>query len=165
MPVVSDTSPILGLSAIGLLELLQEQFGAVFIPQAVLAELKVETDFCGTASIQDALKAGWLDVHEIKNKPLAQALSFELDRGESETITLAMDLGIEMIVMDENMGRERARTMGLKTVGVLGVMLNAKKSGRIDSMSRAMQSLRSEIGFFISDRLYQQILKQAGESE
>jgi len=31
MLVVSDTSPILGLLAINLLELLHEQFGAVFI--------------------------------------------------------------------------------------------------------------------------------------
>ena len=45
MPAVSDTSPILGLSAIGLLDLLKSQFDTVFIPQAVLDELKVETNF------------------------------------------------------------------------------------------------------------------------
>jgi predicted nucleic acid-binding protein len=45
MPVVSDTSPILGLSSIGHLELLQDQFGEVFIPQAVLAKLKREISF------------------------------------------------------------------------------------------------------------------------
>jgi predicted nucleic acid-binding protein len=39
MPVVSDTSPILGLSSIGHLELLQEQFGEVFIPQALRREI------------------------------------------------------------------------------------------------------------------------------
>lgn len=56
MPAVSDTSPILGLSAIGYLYLLQDQFGAVFIPQAVLAEIKVETGFRGTAAVEQALK-------------------------------------------------------------------------------------------------------------
>ena len=59
MPAVSDTSPLLGLSAIGCLELLQEQFGAVFIPQAVLDELKIETGFRGTSTIHDALSDGW----------------------------------------------------------------------------------------------------------
>lgn len=164
MPAVSDTSPLLGLSAIGLLELLREQFGAVFIPQAVLAELKVETDFQGTPAIQQALKDGWLEARDIQNKPLAQALSLELDKGESEAITLAMDLGVEIIVMDERIGREHARAMGLKTIGVLGVLLNAKKHGRIGSMKNAMQSLRDEIGFFISDELHEQILAQSGES-
>jgi len=56
MPAVSDTSPILGLSAIGHLELLQEQFGAVFIPQAVLAELK------------NGIKNGWCSRHTIECK-------------------------------------------------------------------------------------------------
>jgi predicted nucleic acid-binding protein len=95
MPAVSDTSPLLGLSAIGQLELLQEQFGAVFIPQAVLDEVKLETNFRGTSIIQQALSAGWVEVREIQNKPLAQALSLELDWGESEAITLAMDLGVK----------------------------------------------------------------------
>jgi predicted nucleic acid-binding protein len=36
MPTVSDTSPILGLAIIGHLELLHEQFGAVFIPRTDL---------------------------------------------------------------------------------------------------------------------------------
>jgi len=164
MPVVSDTSPILGLSSIGRLDLLQDQFGEVFIPQAVLSELKVETDFRGTDAIQLALSAGWLNPVEIQNKPLAQSLSLELDRGESEAITLAMDLGMEMIVMDERIGRERAKALGLKTVGILGILLSAKKHGKIDSVGNAMKALRREIGFFISERLYQEILKQANEA-
>ena len=110
MPAVSDTSPILGLSAIGLLDLLKSQFDTVFIPQAVLDELKIETNFRGTSVIQEALKDGWLEPREVQNKPLAQALSLELDKGESEAIALAVDLKIEMLVMDESMGRERARS-------------------------------------------------------
>ncbi len=165
MPAVSDTSPILGLSAIGLLDLLKSQFEAVFIPQAVLDELKVETNFRGTSAIQQALKNGWLEPREVQNKPLAQALSLELDKGESESIALAVDLGIQILVMDETMGRERARAMGLQTVGVLGVLLNAKKHKQIKSVREAMESLQQGVGFFISDELFRQVLKAAGESE
>ena len=163
MPAVSDTSPILGLAVIGHLSLLENQFGEIFIPLAVASELKVDSDFRGAAAIQHALNNGWLKVKEIQNKPLAQSLSLELDQGESEAITLAVDLGIQMIVMDEKIGRERARNMGLKTVGVLGVLLNAKKHGQIQSLKEAMTALKSEVGFFISDDLYRQILAQAGE--
>ncbi len=83
----------------------------IFIPQVVLDELKVETNFRGTSVIQEALKNGWLEPHQVQNKPLAQALSLELDKGESEAIALAVDLKTEMLVMDESMGRERARAM------------------------------------------------------
>ena len=97
------------------------------------------------------------------NKPLAQSLFQELDQGEAEAITLAVDLGVEMIVMDEKIGREHARGLGLKTVGVLGVLLTAKRQGRIKSLNDAMTALRTEVGFFVSDDLYRQILVQAGE--
>ncbi len=73
MPAVSDTSPLLGLSAIGLLDLLQSQFETVYIPQAVLDELKAEANFRGTSAIQQALKNRWLEPREVQNKPLAQA--------------------------------------------------------------------------------------------
>lgn len=163
MPAVSDTSPILGLAIIGHLGLLKEQFGEIYIPQAVLAELKVGENFRGSTVVQSALSDGWLMAKNIQNKPLAQLLSQELDQGEAEAITLAVDLSVEMIVMDEKIGRERARGLGLKTVGVLGVLLSAKKHGQIPSLDDAMASLRDEVGFFISDELYRQILTEAGE--
>jgi predicted nucleic acid-binding protein len=163
MPVVSDTSPLLGLAAIGHLELLREQFGAVLIPAAVLAELKLETDFRGVAPIRQAMEDNWLERREVQNTSLVQALSIELDRGEAEALALAIDLGLEIIIMDEQMGRTHARTMGLKSIGVLGILLRAKKTGRIPSLEKTMQALRQEIGFFIADDLYRQILKQAGE--
>jgi predicted nucleic acid-binding protein len=163
MPAVSDTSPILGLAVIGHLDLLQEQFGEIFIPQTVLAELKIDSNFKGASDVRLALNDGWLKAKEIQNKPLAQSLSLDLHLGEAEAITLTIDSGINLLVMDEKIGRERAKDLGLKTVGVLGVLLNAKKHGRIKSLKDAMTALRDEIGFFISDDLYRQILAQAGE--
>ncbi|HET8671665.1 MAG TPA: hypothetical protein VFM05_13890 [Candidatus Saccharimonadales bacterium] len=55
MAVISNTSPILALSAIGHLDLLEVQFGEVLIPEAVQAELKTETDFRDAKIIRQAL--------------------------------------------------------------------------------------------------------------
>lgn len=163
MPAVSDTSPILGLAVIGRLALLREQFGEIYIPLAVLEELKTETNFRGVSAVQEALQDGWIISHEAQNKPLVQSLSVELNQGESEAIALATDMGVKIIVMDERLGRDRARNLGLQTIGVLGILLTAKKQGKIASLAESMTALRNEIGFFISDELYRQILKQAGE--
>lgn len=163
MPAVSDTSPILGLAVIGRLALLREQFGEIYIPLAVLEELKTETNFRGVPAVQDALQDGWIISQEAQNKPLVQSLSVELNQGESEAIALATDMGVKIIVMDERLGRDRARNLGLQTIGVLGILLTAKKHGKIASLAESMTALRNEIGFFISDELYQQILKQADE--
>ena len=145
------------------MELLHEQFGAVFIPQAVLAELKSETDFRGASVIRESIENGWLETQNVQNLPLVQALSVELDLGEAEALTLATDLHLEIIVMDEHDGRTRARAMGLKPVGVIGILLRAKKDGKIQSLEQVMQSLRDEVGFFVAEELFQRILKEARE--
>jgi hypothetical protein len=163
MPAVSDTSPILGLAVIGRLALLREQFGEIYIPLAVFEELKTETNFRGVPAVQEALQDGWLISREVQNKPLVTSLSAELNLGESEAITLAVDLSFKMIVMDERLGRDRARNLGLQTIGVLGILLTAKKRGQITSLKDEMAALRNEIGFFISDQLYQRLVSQAGE--
>lgn len=163
MLVVSNTSPILGLAAIGELRLLQRQFTEVLIPKAVQLELKAETDFRGTSEIRQALKSNWLKVSEVKNTALVQALALELDQGEAEAIALALETDAELILMDEHEGREKARALGLQTTGVLGILLRAKKEGQIKSIAKTMQALRKEIGFFITDELYQRVLEQADE--
>lgn len=163
MPAVSDTSPIPGLASIGQLELLHEQFGAVFIPQAVLSELKTETNFRGTSVVREALERGWLEAKDVQNLPLVQALSVELDIGEAEALALATDLHLEIIIMDEHDGRARARAMGLKPVGVIGILLRAKRQGRIQSLENTLQALRDEVGFYVADELLQSILKEARE--
>lgn len=136
MAVVSDTSPILALSAIGQLDLLKEQFGEVLIPEAVQTELKTDTDFRGTKDIRQALKQGWLKVQSVENTHLAQALAMELDYGEAEAIALALETQSQIILLDEHEGRAKARAMGLQPIGVLGILLRAKKDGRIDSLKQ-----------------------------
>ena len=145
------------------MELLHEQFGAVFIPGAVLAELKLEQSFRWAGLLNKALSDGWLEVKLIKNLPLVKSLSLELHPGEAEALALATDLNLNMVVMDEHDGRVRARVMGLRTIGVLGILLRAKKQGNIPSLAVAMQDLRREIGFFISDDLYHFILHEAAK--
>jgi predicted nucleic acid-binding protein len=101
----------------------------------------------------------------IQNEPLVQVLLSDLHLGEAEAITLAKDLGLEFILMDEPAGRIKARSLGLKPVGILGLLLSAKKAGKIESLGAEMQALRREVGFFISEELRARLLIVAGEGE
>jgi predicted nucleic acid-binding protein len=163
MPAVSNTSPILGLAAIGCLDLLRRQFGQIEISPVVLAELKTETDFRGAADIASALQEGWILQIEVQDRDLVQALSLDLDAGEAEAIALSLQRGYTQVLMDETDGRARVKALGLKPVGVLGVLLRAKQVKEIDSVRQAMLALRQEIGFFIADELFAEILAQSGE--
>lgn len=163
MPVVSNTSPIWNLASIERLYLLPEQFQEVRIPTDVLSELQVGRDYSEMTRIQQALDDGWLKVKSIGNVSIHQSLMLHLDRGEAAAIALSIETGTNRVLMDEMDGRGVAKKMGLKPIGVLGVLLRAKAEGKISSLSDEMLQLRHDAGFFIAESLFQRLLKEAGE--
>ncbi|MFY9820938.1 MAG: hypothetical protein WAM82_06115 [Thermoanaerobaculia bacterium] len=60
MPVVSNTSPLFNLAAIGKLSLLCQAFDEILIPEAVLAELEPVREYSGVQAIHAAIAQGWI---------------------------------------------------------------------------------------------------------
>ncbi|HIK09196.1 MAG TPA: DUF3368 domain-containing protein [Oscillatoriaceae cyanobacterium M33_DOE_052] len=159
MLVVSNTSPILNLAIVNQLGLLQEQFGEILIPNAVLDELKISEDRPGSQAIREAVSAGWIQIRAVSNEPLAKLLQQTLDRGESEAITLAVELQADWTVLDEREGRKAAKSLGLRVTGIIGILLRAKQSGKLDSLQPVVDGLIKQAGFRIAPELLGQILK------
>jgi len=163
MPVVSNTSPILNLAVVNHLDLLKQQFGKIFVPPTVVIELKLQSDYPGTKIIQQALDAEWIQVVELQNDRVAQILMLELDQGEAAAIALALELSHSLILIDERDGRAKATALGLQPIGILGILLQAKFSGIINSIEDIITDLRHKAGFFIADDLLEAILIEADE--
>jgi hypothetical protein len=164
MPVVSNTSPIWNLASIERLDLLHDQFSELLIPDEVWQELQVGHEYPELARIQRAIDAKWILIKSQTNLHLYQSLMLKLDSGESAAISLALELGAKQILIDETDGRNTAKAMGLHPIGVLGVLLHAKNSGKIVSVSQDVMRLRHEAGFFIAESLFQRVCAMAGES-
>ena len=47
--------------------------------------------------------------------------------------------------------------------GVLGVLLRAKEKGRVGNVESLLKNLREEADFWISDALWKDVLRRAGE--
>ncbi len=163
MLVVSNTSPIMNLAAVDLLDLLRRQFGEVIVPEAVIEELRLDSGYPGTDKIRIAMSEGWLHQVIVENKQVALALRRELDNGEAEAIALALQLGTETILMDEREGRSVAKSMGLSPIGIIGILIRSKQNGEIISVKEALNKLRNEAGFYITDSLMKDILSELGE--
>ena len=163
MLVVSNTSPISNLVLIHHLDFLRDQFARVWIPEAVKREIANIPDPTAKASVETALQEGWLQSGLIENIQLAAVLERELDRGEAEAITLAIEMKADFLLIDERDGRAIARQAGLRVRGVLGVLLRAKATGRISSIKTEIEALRSRAGFFVAPQLEAEILRTAGE--
>ena len=163
MLTVSNTSPLLNLAIINHLHLIEQQFTEVYIPEAVLAELKVNENLLGSRHLKNALTKKWIKVESVKNKALVKLLRRELDQGESEAIALAIEKQADLILLDEKEGRRIARTLNLKITGILGIAIKAHKNGELKSMTNFIHRLRSQAGFHLSSPLEQRILKEVGE--
>lgn len=160
MIVVSNTSPLSNLAAIGRLEILQQLYAKVLIPSAVYQEIidSGETD-PATLAIQTL---DWIECQSITERPLLQKLQINLDPGEAEAITLAVELKAERLIIDERRGRNEAIQLGLQVTGLLGILIAAKQQGFISMVRPVLDDLRAN-GFWIRDRLYTEILQLAGE--
>ncbi len=160
MIVVSDTSGISNLAAIGQLDLLQQLYGTVVIPLAVYQEIinSGATD-PATFAVQNL---DWIQRCSVSNLELLQNMQANLDPGEGSAIALAVELKADRLIVDERRGRERAIQTGVKVIGLLGIFLAAKKQGLISDVRPLLDDLIIH-GFWVRPQLYQEVLSLAGE--
>ena len=162
--VVADAGPLIALSRIDRLALLNALYGPVAVPAAVFSELRVDSDRPGARALSAAFARG-----AIESRPLATGsedalarMSRALDPGEASAILLAEQLQARFLLMDERRGRQVARARGIPVVGVAGVLLAAKRSGFLGSVGAALAEL-SRHRYGPSDALVQEVLRLAGE--
>lgn len=75
--------------------------------------------------------AKWIEHHAVQNRALITALRRDLDQGEAETIALALEIQADLVLLDEREGRRAAQRFGLRALGVVGILLDAKSHGAI----------------------------------
>ncbi len=153
MIVISDTSPITTLIQIGKVDLLHKLHGEILVPEAVRDELfllhPILPEFFRCVPVND-------------HKAVVRLMS-ELDPGESEAIVLAQEQLADVLLIDEIEGRKIAAREGLRFVGLLGVLGQAKLNGLIPSVGEVLAEIENETTFFVSREMKNLTLKLAGE--
>jgi len=161
MRVVSNASPLINLVWIGKLDLLHNLYGEIIIPEAVWNEVVIEG--AGQPGADEVRSADWIKTAPASNKRLVHALRQDLDAGEAEAIVLALEIEAGLLLMDERIGRESARHLGLHCMGLIGLLIEAKRKGLVDSVKSHLDALRDIAGFRVRDELYVRVLQDEGE--
>ena len=146
---VSNTSCLIGLETIGRLDLLEQLYPQLLIPPAVAIEWGTPVPH-------------WILCQSIQNKALAQALSLQLGPGEAEAIALAVEIGAQRLILDDQRARRIAVQLHVPVTGTVGVALAAKQQGFLPLVRPLFDDLKAA-GFWLSDPLLQQALRLAGE--
>lgn len=159
--VVSDSGPLIALAGCGQLELLVAVFEAVDVPQVVLDETTADRSRPGAIDIAAFVQAR-AQVHPHRDDAAYVAAVAHLDEGEAQALSLAHALGCG-VMMDERRGRQTAIRQAVPLFGVLGVLLQAKRIGKLERISPTLALMQAN-GYRISQSLIDAALKLAGEA-
>ena len=160
MIVISDTSCIGYLIIIDKLILLKENFSKIIVPEIVHKEI---LQLSSKYDVNRYLKAEWITSRPITNNRLYKELLSQVDEGESEAIVLSQEIHADLLLIDERKGTEVARSFGIRTIGLLGVLLLSKQKKLIPLVQPILHELIANTTFRITKILYTNVLKQANE--
>ena len=161
MIVVSDTSPIINLAAVSHLNLLQALFTEIVIPESVYREIVIGG--AGRPGAYEVQNWGWFKVGTLADLSLLRILEIHLDSGEAETIALGAELNSDLLLLDERRARRIAARLGLRYIGLLGVLIEAKLRSHLPKVKPVLDALVGQAGFWLSSDLYARVIQAAGE--
>lgn len=162
MIIVSNTSPIFYLSSIDQLDLLRQLYGEIVIPVAVLNEITNVGNTDVSARVVPTLS--WIKTETVADQVVVNRFRTHLDLGEAEAIALAIQLNADRLLIDERLGRAAALQVGIEVTGVLAILIAAKQNTLIPTVKPLLDSLISQVGFWIEAQLYAEVLRVVNES-
>jgi predicted nucleic acid-binding protein len=157
--VVCNATPLIALSLIEQLHILQALYQTILIPPAVHEE--VATGGASGIGVAELEASEWIRVVQLRDPARAELLS-DLDRGEAEVLALALELTAESAIIDEKLARRHAKRLGIPLTGTLGVLLRAKRQGLIGPIRPFVERLRQG-GIRLSEAVIEEALRLADE--
>ncbi|MBE9207417.1 DUF3368 domain-containing protein [Nostoc sp. LEGE 06077] len=159
--IVADSSPLISLSIIEQLELLPQLYQRILLPPAVWDEVTVQG--LGLPGSLAVSQLTWIEI-QTPDTLILEPLSILVDRGEAEAIALAQSIPDSTVLLDDAQARRVAERLGIRRIGMLGILRKTKKAGLIVEVKVYIEQLRTN-GIYIRSSLIDAVLKDVGELE
>jgi predicted nucleic acid-binding protein len=157
MILIADSSALIALSVSDSLELLDQLFSEVIVPQAVYEEV-IKPEKPEAIPLQKYLKDKVVEV-DMSHFVYLDAFA---DAGENEAMLLYKQKSADKLLIDDKRGRKVAKINEINTIGSLGVLLAAKQKGLIQEIKPYIDKIK-ESRIFLSPSLIQMVLEIAKE--
>ena len=150
--IVADSSPMIILAKQGMLNLLEECFKKVIIPQGVYEEITQKRESPEVIALEKAIEDKWVIVEKTTSAPLLDTKN--ISQGEKEAIHLAVKHK-SVLIIDDDSAKKYASIFGIEAHGTLFVIYLACIRKFIDKAD-AVNVLKGMIadGFYISAEAY-----------
>ncbi|MGZ3396352.1 MAG: DUF3368 domain-containing protein [Isosphaeraceae bacterium] len=156
---IVNASPLILLTKVGRIDLLNAEGVDVVVPMPVLQEVSsLDPSDPVVRAIDDA---GWSVVMPPALVP-ASVSTWKLDPGEESVLSVALQNPGCEVVIDDLAGRRCAVAHGIPLLGTIGVVILAKRIGKIVEARTVIEELRG-VGLYVKDEVIAGALSQAGE--
>ena len=122
-PVISNTSPLIGLWTLNLFPLLRDLYTEVLIPEEVRDEFFATKRESREASLKNA---PWIRTVPLRN-PENIAIHKEVDLGEAAVFVLAEERGARLVILDDRDARRTPNASGCPLLARLVFCLKQRK--------------------------------------
>jgi predicted nucleic acid-binding protein len=157
MVIVSNTTPIIALSSVNRLDILESLFKEIIITEEVKAELTAKERYGAEFPFLD-----WVKIRKVKNIEFNKSLSIEPGPGEASVIALGKEINADFVIIDEKEGHKMAKYFELTPIRTLAILEAAKKKGLIDTMKPIILEMVSK-GIWYKKKLLIKFLEDNNE--
>lgn len=157
--VICNTTPLLYLHQLGLLQIIPKICGNIIIPPAVVIELNAGKE--QGVDVPDVAEYSWIQV-KIPLSTSANSLICDLGEGETEVLLLALEYQSSLVILDDTLARRYAVFNKILVIGTCGLLLKAKSCGIILDVSSILNQLENK-GFYLSHELKTVVIRLANE--
>jgi len=137
--IISDTSCLIALTNIGLLDVLRHIYTTILVTPEVVDEF-------------GEVLPEWISVRAAQDTRKTIAFNRFIDLGESSAIALALEVDGAVLIVDDMEARQFALSLGLRITGTLGVLIRAYRQGIIADLSAVISRLK-ENGFHLPSNI------------
>lgn len=155
--VIADAGPLIALSKIDQLVLLQNLFNEVSITEAVCAEC-IANDVVDSQRIRQGIQKGWIKI--VANPELIHVRSRSLGLGEKTSIEFAAQTHEPvLLILDDALARKKAKALNVPVIGTAMLIYKAEQKHYLENADALMQALIKN-GYRIHESVIQSVKEQ-----
>lgn len=148
--VISDTSCLILLSKIEMISLVRELYGKILVTDIVASEYGEPLP-------------EFIEIRKLKDNVQFKILEQSIDAVEASSIALGLEIPNSLIILDDKKARKIAFQLNIPYTGVIGILVQAKKLGKIKKVKPFLELLKSS-GMWVSSEIYSEILSITNEN-
>lgn len=158
MKVAFNSSPLIFLSKLAVLDQAISLFSVIVVPESVYTEVVKKEDIA-RQNLERLLEYENAFLTQVKNIKMSKALGGKLGKGESEAIVIAIENLCDVVVLDDNVARREASRYGINVKGTLGIIKKMLAEGLVHfDLDRLYEDLQ-RMNFRVKRNIYEGVFR------